>query len=289
MNILVIGNGFIGSEIISSLSAAGHKVTAFSRTFKQDTAARQIIGDILSLESLHECLSHNPEVVIQTAWITQHATYMNSPLNSLYSKFTQDLANHLISSPVRHLIVLGSCAEYGIQVEPTIAGITQVNPQNFYSRQKVQTLQSVKEILRDSKIRMTWARIFYPYGPTQDSNRLIPQMIASIKEEKSFKIFDLNGLRDWISTVDIASAVSWSIDHNLPIEIDIGTSIGYSNSDIYRKLLAIMGKGPDLVDMKANIDESTSMSVVSKESDLFASGWKPTHSLDSGLDWVLKS
>ena len=289
MNILVIGNGFIGSEIISSLSAVGHKVTVFSRTFKQDTAARQIIGDILSLESLYECLSYNPEVVIQTAWITQHATYMNSPLNSLYSKFTQDLANQLISSSVRHLIVLGSCAEYGVQVEPSIAGFTKVNPQNFYARQKVQTLQSVKEILPNSNIRLTWARIFYPYGPKQDSNRLIPQMIASIKEEKSFKISDLNGLRDWISTVDIASAVSWSIDHDLPIEIDIGTTKGYSNSDIYRKLALILDKNPDLVDTRANIHQSISMSVVSKESDLLASGWKPTHSLDSGLDWMLMS
>ena len=288
MNILVIGNGFIGSEIIDILSAEGHKITVLSRTFKEHTAAKQIIGDILESEFLFECLKSNPEIVIQTAWVTKHKYYVNSSLNYLYSKFTQDLANQILKTSVRHIIVLGSCAEYGFQIEPSVAGISKLSPINLYAEQKVKTLESVKEILGDSDIGITWARIFYPYGPEQDSNRLIPQMIQSLKEDKTFKILDSVGLRDWISTRDISSVISWSLNHNLPIEIDVGTSLGYSNKDIYIKLASIMDKSLDLLEIDESNNPSFSMSVVGSNTALLESGWKPTHSIDTGLNWMLQ-
>ena len=174
MKILVIGNGFIGSAIVKRLESEGHELLTFSRTFKAGDKSQQVVGDVLNFDIFAKTLLWNPQVVIHTAWITDHATYAQDASNSEYAQFTSLLARAVSQSNIEHLIVLGTCAEYGTQNRACTAGITKLNPTTYYGKQKVIALNSAKEALLESKVRLTWARIFQPYGRNQDSNRLLP-------------------------------------------------------------------------------------------------------------------
>jgi nucleoside-diphosphate-sugar epimerase len=289
MRILVIGSGFIGTSIIQRLHGEGHEVLVVSRRINDDISCQQVVGDCFDIEDICKNLTWEPHVVIQTAWVTAHKKYLNDPQNAVYAKFTIDLASRLLESSVQHYLVLGSCAEYGPQKEPIVAGITQLRPTSAYAIQKVLAFQSARDLLSASNIRFTWARVFQPYGPNQDGNRLIPYLIKSLRNNEKIHLTDTVSILDWVTTRDIASAISWTIKNQTPTEIDIGTTIGYTNDELLQNLENFLETPLNLRQSSHIFPVNAIKVLVSGESPLFVSGWRPSDSLSSGLKWVLEA
>jgi nucleoside-diphosphate-sugar epimerase len=287
MKILVIGNGFLVTSIVERLESEGHEILIFSRTRNSRIQSQQVLGDIFNYEGFLEVLAWKPKVVIHTAWITTPGVYRNDPSNLQYAEFTTNLAKSLYDSEVEHLVVLGTCAEYGKQVGPSTAGLTVPSPTTLYAQQKIIAFNSAKEILRDSNVRFTWARIFYPYGPNQDQRRLIPRLISSIKNGEPIVLADTSSIYDWITTRDVALAISWVLTHNLPTEIDLGTSIGFTNLEILEALENLLQTKSLLPPEKTHNFGLSEVFVASKSSPLFTSGWSPKDSISAGLEWVI--
>jgi nucleoside-diphosphate-sugar epimerase len=287
MKILVIGNGFLAIPLIERLESEGNEVLVFSRTRSTRVQCQQVIGDIFQFDEFIKVLHWKPQVIIHTAWITTPGIYKNDISNFQYAEFTTNLAKFVTLSDIEHLIILGTCAEYGRQVGPSMAGSTKLSPSTLYAEQKVAAFHSVRKILQESDRRLTWARIFYPYGPNQDSKRLIPRLIDSLKRGESMALADTSSIYDWITTRDIASGISWILNHKLPMEIDVGTSFGHTNLEvkmILEELLEINHHESSLMPHNFGVNE---VFVANKNSPLFASGWSPEDSLRSGLYWVL--
>lgn len=287
MKILIIGNGFLAVPVIQRLESEGHQVLVFSRTRSARVNSRQIMGDIFYFEEFIKVFDWKPQVVIHTSWITTPGIYRNDISNFQYAEFTKNLAKFVARSDVEHLIILGSCAEYGRQVGPSMAGFTKPSPSTLYAQQKVAAFNSAREILQESNLRLTWARIFYPYGPNQDSKRLIPRLISSIKRGESLALADTSSIYDWITTRDIASGISWILNHELPMEIDVGTSFGYTNLELKMLLEELLEINHLEASPKPHNFGLNEVFVVDKNSPLFTSGWSPEDSLRNGLYWVL--
>ena len=287
MKILVIGNGFIASPIIHKLESEGHQLLIYSRTLKNEIPSRQILGDIFSFEDFAKTLSWGPQVIIHTAWVTTYGLYKNDQANYKFAQFTADLARRIASSSVKHLVVLGSGSEYGTQSEACSAGITKLNPENLYAKQKVIAFNSVKEILSNSNVRLTWARIFHPYGPGQDKKRLIPYMIHTLKNGGQIRLDDTSSVLDWVTTRDIASAIHWILHYDTPTEVDIGTTIGSTNVDLLKRLESLLGETSQWKRFVDTSIDKNQVSIIGKNSPLFTSGWRPSDNLESGMKWVL--
>lgn len=288
MKILVIGSGFLGTPIIKKLESEGHNILTFSRTYKRDIQSQQLIGDLFTSSDLNTALEWGPQIIIQTAWVTAHGLYPSDPSNLNYSQFTSELARVVAGSTVEHLIILGSCAEYGSQSTTSTAGLTPLNPDNLYAETKVAAFNSARESLLGSNTRLTWARIFQPYGPNQDRKRLIPYLVDSIKAQRQVELHDITTVLDWISTRDIASAISWIIKTKTPTEVDIGTSYGFTNLQILNNLEELLQGNCKSHNFVKAISDNRQVSVVGKNSPLFQSGWEPMDSLASGLKWVIR-
>lgn len=288
MRILVIGNGFIATSLVKQLETENHELLVFSRRLNEIIGCRQVFGDIFDFEEFVKILDWKPEIIINTAWITTPGIYREDVSNFKYTEFTRNLAEYITHSEVSHLIVLGTCAEYGRQVGASTAGMTTLSPSTLYAEQKVAAFNSVKKILQESDTRFTWARVFYPYGPNQDKRRLIPHVIQSLKDGKPIVLSDITSVHDWITTRDIASAVSWVISKELPMEIDIGTSFGYTNLELLITLEKLLQKNNQLPEKHSHILGNSEIFVTSKISPLFMSGWSPKDSLTSGLEWMLQ-
>jgi nucleoside-diphosphate-sugar epimerase len=287
MKILIIGNGFLATSIVERLEFEGHHILIFSRKLNPRIKCEQIFGDLFDYESFLTVLAWKPQIVIHTAWITTPGVYRNDPSNFRYAEFTSKLAKSLFSSDVEHLLILGTCAEYGKQNVPSLAGTTSTSPTTLYAQQKVVAFNSVKEILQDSHVRFTWARVFYPYGPNQDQMRLIPRLFDSIRNAKPIILADTSSVYDWISSRDVALAISWVLSHSLPTELDLGTSFGYTNLEILGVVEKLLGKGSlssDKVEHQLGLNE---VFIADTNSPLFKSGWSPRDSIDSGLKWAL--
>jgi nucleoside-diphosphate-sugar epimerase len=286
MKILIIGNGFIASQLIHRLLQEGNKILALSRNIRKDIKCEQIAGDIFSFDIFKLIITWKPQVIIHTAWVTTHQLYKDDPINFKYAKFTQELAEIITKTETEHLIVLGSCAEYGTQYTTSIAGMTKLIPTNTYAQQKVYALNIIKDTLLKSNKRLSWARIFYPYGPGQDRQRLIPYLINSIKENKNIELHNTTSRYDWISTRDIASAISWIINHETPVETDIGTGVGYTNPELLNTIEIFLGNVKHKNAYNFDISDKHEVSVADPKSPLFKAGWSPTDNLIDGIKWI---
>ena len=288
MKILIIGNGFLATSIVDKLESEGHEILIFSRTKSTRLKTQQVLGNIFDFEEFAKVLAWNPQVVINTAWITTPGVYRNDQSNFQYAEFVTNLTEAVVNSDVAHLVVLGTCAEYGLQIGPSTAGVTKLSPTTLYAQQKVIALNSAKVLIQESDIRFTWARIFYPYGPNQDPNRLIPRLIHSLRNGEPIALADVSSVYDWITTRDIASAISWILGNKLPVEIDIGTSFGFTNLELLTTLEKLFGAA-NLPHRHLQHDYGLNeVFVTSKNSPLLESGWSAKDSLSSGLEWVLE-
>ena len=287
MKILIIGNGFLATSLIKRLESEGHEILIFSRTQNTRIENRQVLGDIFDFIEFRKVLDWKPQVIIHTAWITTPGVYRNDSSNLQYADFTINLAKAVANSDTEHLIILGTCAEYGRQGGPSTAGLTMPSPTSLYSQQKVLAFNSSKELLHSSNVRFTWTRIFYPYGLNQDQKRLIPQLIHSLKNGEPIVLADTSSIHDWITTRDIASAISWAINNQLSMEIDVGTSIGFTNLELLKTLEKLLQSTNQLPARQFHEFGNNEVFVAGKTSPLFTSGWSPTDSLIAGLEWVL--
>ena len=287
MKILVIGNGFIATSILLRLKSEGHELLVYSRTQDKTMKCQQIVGDIFDFEEFMKALNWKPQIIIHTAWITTPGLYRSDLSNFQYAQFTTKLAKHIAFSDVKHLIILGTCAEYGHRDGPSTAGITSLSPSTLYAEQKVTAFYAVKELLCESEIRFTWARIFYPYGPYQNQERLVPKVIHALKIGEPVHLNDISSIHDWITTRDIASAISWVIENELPSEIDVGTSLGFTNLELLTTLEKLLQTTNQLPAREVHDVGLNEVFVAGKNSPLFTSGWSPTDSLSIGLEWVL--
>ncbi len=289
MRILVIGSGFLATPIVHRLETEGHELLIYTRTPNARIQSQQIVGDIFDFGEFIKVFAWKPQIVIHTAWITAPGLYRDDLSNLKYAQFTTKLAKLMAHSDVEHLIILGTCAEYGFQSGPSTAQITKLSPTTLYAEQKVAAFNEVRKILQGLAIRLTWARVFYPYGPNQNQKRLIPQIIHALSNGEPIMLADITSVRDWITTRDIASAILWVIKNNALLEIDIGTTFGYTNLELLgileKKLLATRQFYQHGI-QNLGLNE---VSVVGKNSPLFTSGWLPMDSLSTGLDWMLGS
>ena len=289
MKILVIGNGFLARPIIEKLESEGNQLLVYSRRFAAELRSKQILGDIFNFEDFREVLAWKPQVIVHTAWITSHATHRNDPSNFKYADFTSRLAHEVSKSDVEHLIILGSCVEYGRQLEPSVAGRTKLLPNDIYAQQKVAAYTMAKEALHNSDARMTWARIFYAYGPGQSVYRLLPYLINELRKGAEIRLSDTTSILDWVTTRDIASAISFLIHNRTPLEVDVGTTFGYTNVELLERLKSLLGySNPQTIITSEKVNEG-SVYLVGKSSPLFESGWFARDTLDMGLEWVLNS
>lgn len=291
MKVLVAGGGgFLGAEIIKNLIESGYEVKSLSRSITSTIDCEQVIADITNPDSYQKLLSTwKPEVVIQAAWVTDQKIYRISLLNSEYMDATLRFAEQSYLSDTEHFVALGSAAEYGIPAEPCNALITSAKPVDIYGTAKLQTLVKLREITEKYSGRLSWARIFQPYGPNQDSTRLLPFAKVELLAGNSVKVAHPDTILDWISSRDVASALTYAIRHPINQIFDVGTSKPISVIQALRTLANLLNVDPTFIESgnKQSDENTQSMMVVSKESPLFKGGWSPKDDLISGLKWTL--
>lgn len=291
MKVLIFGGtGLLGSEIALRLKSEGKTVKSVNRRISPDLDIDQTLGDIGHSETYEELVtSWRPEIVIQCAWVTDQTRYRNDPSNELYAQNTLDLAEHCFQSGTNHFVALGSSAEYGTPEFPCNATVSKIDPQDVYSEQKVRTYAGLHELADSYSRRLTWGRVFQPYGRRQDPARLIPSAARKLTANEEFRITNPDVVLDWITSRDVANAISYSVTHDLPEILDVGTTVGTSVIDVLFAVAAHVGADPSLIqDSSSNMGGQQSQAfVVSKESPLFKFGWSPQDDLASGLSWAL--
>ncbi len=213
MKVLVTGaSGFIGQHLVKKLLRNGLQVTIVIRDLerakkhewfdKVDYIQADLnLNHLPVIEKLHEF-----DVLIHLAW-PGLPNYLDS--FHIFDNLRSDLGflKDSIKSGLSHLVVAGSCLEYGLQ-SGALREDMDTYPITAYGIAKDFLRKSLQLLQKEHDFTLQWIRLFYMYGEGQNPNSLLSQLDKAIDEKKeSFDMSLGNQLRDYLSIEAVAENI----------------------------------------------------------------------------------
>ena len=279
--IAILGaSGFLGSPIADAFEAKNWEVIAFSRTESGSSSRQELLTDLFDEETLRRAISlSQPDVVLSTAWDTEHGKFWTNESNVGYRNATLKFAELSFQAGVETFIGLGTMSEYGTSPGFCDAEFTPLVSNDIYSNSKIETGIELKKIGEAFGQRTHWARVFQAFGPNEKSERFVPGLIKKLQNGSEFSIRTPNFEMDWIHTADVASAIVFMIENRLNYFVDIGTGIGTTVRELSELICEEFELNSNLLDYSGQIPGHEKKAVVDRQSQLLSLGWRPTESL----------
>ncbi len=260
MNILVTGAaGFIGSHLAERLAGLGHHVRSvdcftdyYSSALKRLNAAavEDKGGEFLALDladdDLHAALE-DVHVIYHLAAqpglsaTTTFDTYMRNNITAT-ERLLEAVAS---SSALRLLVNISTSSVYGS--DATGDETTEPKPTSHYGVTKLAAEQLVLARARNANLPACSLRLFSVYGPRERPEKLYPQLIRCMLEDKPFALFEgsEHHLRSFTYVADVVDgmvAVLDNIERCRGEILNIGTDTAIHTGEGMRILEEITGK-----------------------------------------------
>jgi nucleoside-diphosphate-sugar epimerase len=277
-------NGFIGLPVADAFEAKGWEVVCYTRSLADSNKRQEFFTDLFDEETLKAALSlSKPNLVISTAWDTQHGKFWTNNSNLDYRDATLKFAELSFQSGVETFVGLGTMSEYGKSPGCCYAESSPLVEGDVYSKSKIETGLQLRAVGEKFGCKTNWTRVFQAFGPNEKIERFVPGLIASLRNDQKFSIRTPDFEMDWIHTADIASAMVFMIENNLNHFVDIGTGIGTSVKELSELICNEFQFDRDLLDYSDQIPGHQKKAVVDKRSQLLSLGWEPTESLKNRI------
>lgn len=211
MKIAVTGaSGFVGRHVLQALARIGGvQVVAASRGPAGDwlpAGMRHVVLDITAPTTEAFSRLGRPDVVMHLAWDGlpnyQALHHFELQLGQQY-RFLRGLVDAGLPS----LLCTGTCFEYGMQSGELHESFA-TDPRNPYGFAKDALRRELEFLRDDTRLQLTWARLFYMHGEGQAPNSLYSQfMAAGLRGDDVFRMSGGEQLRDYLHVSEVASAL----------------------------------------------------------------------------------
>lgn len=208
---------------------------------------------------------------------------------------TINLLNLAIKYDIEKFIHISTDEVYGSISNGSFTETSKYNPRNPYSASKAASDHFVMAYHNTYGIPVNITNCSNNYGPRQYKEKLIPQTILNILQNKKIPVYG-NGMqiRDWLYVQDHCDALIKVWKNGIIGEkYNIGGMCEVRNIDLVKKILKIMDKDEELIEYvtdRPGHDFRYSTSIDKIKNNLF---WSPLYSLDYGLqrtiDWYEKN
>jgi nucleoside-diphosphate-sugar epimerase len=235
--LIVGGQGFIGSHIAMQACDAGYQVTVlslnqrgFSFAFPKQDSIEVLQANIVSLDSLQGQLSgKNFNYVVNCAGYINHQSFQSGGRTLIDQHFlgVVNLVQCLDRDSLECFIQIGSSDEYGDTPSPQKENSREA-PISPYSFGKVATTHFLQMLFRTEQFPVVIFRLFLVFGPGQNNQRLLPQIINRCLQNKTFPTSAGRQYRDFCFIEDIA----------------IGVLMGLLNPDVQGKVINLASGRP---------------------------------------------
>ena len=299
--LVVGGTGFIGHHLLRSAVKRNWEVTNLSLnkpiSKRWISKVRYHHGNLLKLDQLKRILCDSKfEYVVNLGGYINHTLYSEGGRKHLEEHFTS-LKNLIEILPRDHLkafIQIGSSDEYGNAPAPQHEGLRE-SPISPYSIGKVAATHFLQMLHRTENFPATILRLFLTYGPGQNTQRFLPQIIKGCLTDQSFPTSNGEQLRDFCYVEDVVDAIFLSLEtiKSRGEVLNIASGQPVTIRRMIEIVQGLIGKGvPRFGEFPYRPGENMCLYAdINKARDIL--GWSPTHSLESGLkktiSWYLKN
>lgn len=210
MKVLVTGaSGFVASYVIPRLLEAGHDVVATSRdnsTITSEQWSKETDFVEYDLNSpVHELLGKTGSIdaVVHLAWggLPNYHELFHYEKNLVRD---YGFLKQLIESGTKHVMVAGTCFEYGMQ-DGCLSETMAATPDNAYGIAKNSLRQFLESLSHHINFRLIWPRLFYVFGDKHRKNGLVAHLEKAIQNnDQTFPMSPGDQIRDFIAMSEAA-------------------------------------------------------------------------------------
>jgi nucleoside-diphosphate-sugar epimerase len=283
MKVMLTGaTGFVGRYVAKELERQGIEYVSLQRGLACDDRAIQM--DMLgtnALETLFEKIK--PTHLIHVAWYAEHGKYWDSELNLQWVLATKRLVEAFCSSGGQHVVITGTCAEYDWSHGYCVEDVTPLKPKSLYGICKDTTRRIIELVVEKHGVSMSWARVFFPYGPGESSQRLIPSLFKAFKKEILPFGVNSSSYRDLLHVEDAARAVLACAQSNFVGAVNISSGRPVQISEIVDVVARINNCDPEVILKLVPENQETNNFLVGENKKLRSLGWKQEIMLGQGL------
>lgn len=285
------GTGFIGSHLVEKLLNENKKIVLLKRSFSNVGRIKHLINnsnlvlidiDKVSLSNIFNSYTIEGIFHLATYYIKNHNSKDISNMMDSNITFPTNLLENAVHNNVNYFINTGSFAEYSLKDIP-INENSLICPNNLYSSTKVAFEDILKFYCNNYGISACSMKLFTPYGPKDDENKIVPYMISNAIKGNKITIKSTSKILDFIFVQDIVAAFIKAKENVQKFskyeEFNVASGRSYSNKEIYTIIESMLGKQDveffesDLKPVKVNISKI--------EEKL---NWKPKYSIEKGLE-----
>ena len=192
--ILVLGGtGFIGYHILKRAVEFNMDATSISKNkpklMRQISDVKYVYTDMTEANNVKKILSKDYNFIINSSGYVDHRSYFAAGNNIINQHFTitKNIIDFANRESLELFINLGSSDEYGNISSPQYE-YSREQPFSPYSFAKTVSAHFLEMIYKNENFPCTTLRLFLTYGPYQDKNRLIPQIIQGCLKNRNFPI-----------------------------------------------------------------------------------------------------
>jgi nucleoside-diphosphate-sugar epimerase len=263
--------GFLGSEIIKTLSQSGYEVLGLSHS--------KI--NYHNVESLSRAL-RDVEILIHAGWAgVARENRDNVQVQEMNVTISKNLVEACKIAQVGHVIGLGSQAEFGNQHAP-FRDDQAASPTTQYGLAKC----AVLEHLRQSGIQFTWARVFSAYGESDNRDWIFTKALKALRNQEVLTVGSCSQLWSFTHKCDIALGMKWIIENKILDCVNLSTTETGTLKSYLEKLQNLAGQ-TEIINFSQDL--SIQNDAYPSEGRLHRSGWRPRVSIDEGFVGCLQS
>lgn len=289
--ILIIGGtGFIGYHLAKKCIKKKWQVTSISKHKPKKKRFQKkinyIIGDISNINFIKKNINKNYEYVVNLGGYVDHSSSVKRRKIVYESHYigVKNIIDTLLNKNIKSFVQIGTGNEYGNKRSPHFENIS-CKPRSAYAKAKFLSSQYLIKCFKKFNFPVTILRIYQVYGPKQDQNRFIPNIIEGCKKNRNFPCSEGKQSRDFLFIDDAINAIIQSLilKKSKGEIINIGLGKATKIKNIILLIKNIIGKGHPLFGkIKMRNDELKSIFPSIKKAKKILN-WTPRVSLKKGI------
>jgi nucleoside-diphosphate-sugar epimerase len=250
--VLVTGaRGFIGRHVVRHLVDRGIEVHGIVRSGDGATDAACHAVDLTVPGAATTVVREiKPDGLIHLAWTATPGYYQTSPDNLHWVEATLELHRAFAAAGGQRAVYVGTCLEYDWSHSLLDELSTPLAPTTPYGLAKARTGELLVNTNRPGAPAVSWARVFYLYGPHEKRSRLVSDIIAGVLSGREVECTDGRQERDFMHVDDVARALVATLISDYAGTVNIASGVCRPVASIIEEIIRQTG-GRELVKIGA--------------------------------------